>query len=132
MVGQGEVIDWPAEQIPDQDRLFMRVHKNWRKADGTIATAAFKNHGEGMSTDWQKYANPQGTRQRAKQPGDNAVVKLHVGSVRQLPGQEVEHTPDVEQHNRAHTDVVGAKDEEVRMKLRRIAEIVVRFDAPVV
>ncbi len=84
-----------------------------------------------MSTDWEKYANPQVTRRRAKVPGQNAVVRLGVGSVRQLPGQEVKHTPNVEQRTRAHTDVYGKKDEEVRVKLRRIAEIVIKFDAPV-
>ena len=109
----------------------MRVHKNWRKSDGTAAASAFRNHGEGMSTDWEKYATPRDTRRRARQPEFNAVVSLHVGSVRQLPEQQVEHTPDVERDNRAHTDVYGKKDEEVRIKLRRIAEIVIGFDAPV-
>lgn len=131
MACEGEVIDWQPEQIPNQDHLFMRVHKTWRKADGSLALSAFKDHGGGMSTDWQKYATPQETRRRAKQPADNAVVTLHVGSVRQLPEQQVEHTPDIERNNRAHTDVFGKKDEEVRMKLRRIAEVVIPFDAPV-
>lgn len=84
-----------------------------------------------MSTDWEKYATPHETRRRAQRPGHNAVVTLHVGSVRQLPEQQVEHTPKVAEDNRAHTDVYGQKDEEVRIMLRRIAEVVVRFDAPV-
>ncbi len=131
MACEGEVIDWQPEQIPDPNRLFMRIHETFRKPDGTPAPGAFRNHGEGMSTDWQKYATPQETRRRAKQPEHNAVVTLHVGSVRQLPEQQVEHTPDVERDNRAHTDVYGKKDEEVRIKLKRIAEIVIEFDAPV-
>jgi len=84
-----------------------------------------------MSTDWEKYATALETRQRAKQPECSGVISLHVGSVRELPEQQVEHTPDVERANRAHTDVFGKKDEEVRVKLRRIAEIVIGFDAPV-
>lgn len=131
MAGQGEVIDWPAEQIPNRDRLFMRIHKNWRKGDGTVAIGAFKNHGEGMSTDWETYATPRDTRRRARHPECNAVVSLHVGSVRELPDQRVEHTPNIEADNRAHSDVYGKKDEEVRMKLRRIAEIIIGFDTPV-
>lgn len=108
----------------------MRIHEMWRK-DGSVAPGAFKNHGEGMSTDWEEYAKPHQTRGRAKQPECNAVVRFNVGKVRQVPGQEVEHTPDVERLNRAHTDVCGDKDTEVRVKLRRIAEIVIGFDAPV-
>ncbi len=122
---------WQPEQIPNRDRLFMRIDKTWRKKDGSIAPSGFQNRGAGMSTDWVKYATPQETRRRAKQPGHNAVVTLHVGSVRELPEQQVEHTPDVERANRAHTDVFGEKDEEVRIMLRRIAEIVIGFDAPV-
>lgn len=122
---------WQPEQIPEQSSLFMRVHKTFRKSDGSAVASAFRNRGEGMSTDWEKYATPQETRRRAKQPGHNAVVTLHVGSVRELPEQQVEHTPDVERANRAHTDVYGEKDEEVRIKLRRIAEIVIGFDTPV-
>lgn len=123
-------MDWESEQIPQQNHLFMHVHEMWRR-NGFISPGAFQNHGEGMSTDWQKYATPQQTRRRAKQPGHNAVVTLHVGSVRQLPEQQVEHTPNVAEDNRAHTDVYGKKDEEVRMKLRRIGQIVIGFDTPV-
>ncbi len=108
----------------------MRVHEMWRR-NGSISPGAFRNHGKGMSTDWEKYTTPRETRQRAKQPERNGVIRLHVGSVRELPEQQVEHTPDVQQANRAHTDVFGKKDEEVRVKLRRIAEVVVPFDAPV-
>ncbi len=126
MVGQGEVVDWPAEQIPDRDRLFMRV--TMRRKDGSIAASAFRNHGEGMSTDWEKYSTREETRQRAKNPNANAVVSLVVGEVRRVPGQQVEHTPDTERHNRAHTDVLGEKDPEARLKLRRIAEIVIPFN----
>ena len=61
-------MDWPPEKISDQDHLFMRIHKDFRESDGTPMPVAFRNHGEGMSTDWQKYATPQETRRRARQP----------------------------------------------------------------
>jgi len=131
MVSEDEVTEWPQEDIPDADRLLMRVHATWRKKNGSLAKGAFANHNNGMSMDWHKYATPQQTRRRAKTPGKNAVVAMSVGKVRGVPGQRVEHTPDVERHNRAHSDVFGDKDEEARVKLRRIAKIVIPFDTPV-
>jgi hypothetical protein len=130
MAGAGDVIDWPQEEIPDQAQLFMRVHDMWRK-DVDVNPGAFKNHNGGMSTDWAKYSTPEETRQRARSPDRNAVVSLGVGAVRAIPGQEVVHTPDTERRNRAHTDVFGDKDEEARVKLRRIAEIVIPFEAAI-
>lgn len=130
MAGEEQLIDWQAEQVPDENLLFMRVHESWRRGE-SVSPGAFKNHGDGMSTDWERYATPSQTRARAKDPGKNAVISMIVGNVRQLPRQRVEHTPDIEHRNRAHTDVLGEKDEEVRIKLRRIANIVITFDAPV-
>lgn len=128
MANQDEVTDWPAEQIPDLAQLFMRVHKTWSR-NGSVSLSAFKNHANGMSTDWEKYSTAHQTRSRAKNPGVNAVVSLDVGSVRNIPGQSVQHTPDREFNNRAHTDVFGEKNEEIRIMLRRLAEIVIPFDA---
>ena len=130
MAGEEQVIDWCPEQIPDEDLLFMRVNELWRR-DGEVSPGAFKNHGDGMSTDWEKYSTPRETRARAKKPAKNAVVSLIASKVAEVPGQRVEHTPDIELHNRAHTDVFGEKDEEVRVKLRRIANTVIAFDTPV-
>lgn len=100
----------------------MGVHKTWLKPDGTLATGAFQNRGGAMSTDWSKYATPEETRQRRRTPADNAVVSMNVGKVRAVPGQSVTHTPLPE--NRAHTDVLGEKDEEARVLLRRASTIV--------
>jgi hypothetical protein len=71
-----------------------------------------------MSTDWHRYATPAETRDRGRVPAENGVVSLQVGHVRSLR-QLVEHTPS--DANRAHTDVIGEKSDEVRMKLRRLA-----------
>ena len=130
MASEEQVIGWQPEQIPDGDALFMRVHEHWRR-DGFVSPGVFKNHGGGMSTDWERYATPSQTRARAKDPKKNGVISMIVGNVRELPGQRVEHTPDIEHRNRAHTDVFGEKDEEIRVKLRRIASIVIAFDTPV-
>ena len=130
MAGEEEVSHWRPERIPEKHPLFMRVHELWRR-NGVVSPGAFKNHGDGMSTDWARYATPRQTRARAREPGKNAVVSLIVGEVSEVPGQRVEHTPDIERRNRSHTDVFGEKDEEVRVKLRRIASIVIAFDTPV-
>jgi hypothetical protein len=81
-----------------------------------------------MSVDWEKYATPQETRARARKPTENAVVRFEAGKVRALPGQSVEHSPDEETGNRAHTDVSGEKNTEVRTQLSRIYEPVIPLE----
>lgn len=118
---------WPVEVIPDCDRLYMRVHQTWFKRTGEIGTGAFQIHGGGMSTDWCKYSTPRQTRERARTPRENAIVEMVVADVRAVPGQGVEHRPQPE--NRAHTDVIGQKDEEARVLLRRISKLVLSLQA---
>lgn len=108
---------WPPEFIPDDHDLFMRVHRLWTK-NGIAMPGAFQNRDGGMSTDWAQYSTADQTRGRGRNPADNGVVEMRVGSVRVLPNQRVEHTP--EPTNRAHTDVFGEKDAEVRLKFVRI------------
>jgi len=118
------VAGWPVEQIPGEDTLYMRVHDAHRKP-GTheISVGAFVNRSTGMSTDWAKYSTPQETRDRAKKNLErNAVVSFVVAEVRGIPEQQVEHTPDPDDDNRAHTEVLGPKSEEVRVQLRRLAK----------
>ncbi len=126
---------WAKEPIPDDALLFMRVHKNQLDADGEPFPGAFRNRPQstdGMSTDWKKYSSPEACRNRARNPHDNAVIQLKVEDVRQIPEQTVVHTPiyqpDAEPPNinRAHTDVYGEKDAEVRLKLMRIYRMVIR------
>lgn len=112
---------WQVEQVPDGDFLFTAVHEMWFR-DGAILPGAFKNHGDGMSTDWSKYSTARKTQQRRSQPEKNAVVQLSVQRVRAIPRQRVEHTPF--QDNQAHTDVFGEKDTEVRILLRRAADVI--------
>ena len=109
---------WPQELIPDNDELFMRVHCQWTR-NGNPIPGAFRDHDGGMSTDWAKDSTPEQTLRRArKNPEKNGVVKLQVSEVRAIPNQTVVHTPEIA--NRAHTDVLGIKDEEVRLKFTRI------------
>jgi hypothetical protein len=111
---------WQPESIPDSDRLFMRIHKTWIRGQDVLP-GAFQNRPQGatgMSTDWEKYSSPASTQLRAQRPAEQAVVALLAGEVRSLPAQVVDHTP--QDDNRAHTDIVGAKDEEVRLKFTRL------------
>lgn len=111
------------EPIPNDDHLFMGIHKNLLAPDGDVPPNAFRDHGGGMSTDWSHYSTPAQTRDRRPKPMENLVVQLEVGRVRGIPGQSVEHSPLPE--NRAHTDVLGEKDAEARVLLRRAASVVV-------
>lgn len=112
---------WPKEDIPDTDLLLMRVHIKTHAAKGMLSLGALQNRDGGMSTDWNKYATPSETRSRGRRPKDEyAVIQMQVGEVRAVPNQVVEHTP-IYPTNRAHTEVFGEKDEEVRVLLKRCA-----------
>lgn len=122
--------EWPTEPIPDADFLLMRVHRVDLDPVGVPKPGAFKNRpdgAEGMSTNWDRYATPQSTRESGRKPGgEYAVVSLCVGPVRQVPGQAVEHRPLPD--NRAHSEVVGTKDPEVRLALRELHIVVLQAD----
>lgn len=109
---------WPIEEIPDDDSLYMRIHKNNIGEDGQPNPGAFRDHEGGMSTNWSKYSTAEDTRNQAKNPSVNGVVKCKAGTVRSISTLHVLHTPEV--NNRAHTDVVGEKTPQVRVELRRL------------
>jgi len=122
------VDSWSSEEIPAEDHLWMRVHRNDLE-DGEILPRAFRNRPkdtDGMSTDWEKYRTAQDTRNDGRvAPGNYAVIRLNVGEVREIPDQTVVHTPDLEKQNRAHTDVFGVKNPQARVLLIRAATIVI-------
>lgn len=136
---------WPTEPIPDNDLLYMRVHKNHIEPNGQILLIAFRNHGDsddpsiepGMSTDWQKYSTPEECRKRAKDIGKDPqkyeVIQMSVKRIRAIPSQRVEHTPIYNPNasppllNRAHTDVFGEKDEEARLELFKLSQPAIPF-----
>ncbi len=119
---------WESEYIPDADSLYMRVHFTNLYEDGTMKPGAFRDIGDGMSTDWEKYSTAEDTRLRGKAPRANAVISMRVGEVREIPAQEVIHTPT--QNNRAHTEVFGNKrggDPEARLLLTRISSVIISY-----
>lgn len=119
---------WPVEEVPDAAVLFRHVHYFKLTGTGAPRPGAFKNAADGgMSTEWEKYATPSETRQRAselfdKPPAEFAVAALKAADVRSIKDQRIAHTP--RPRNRSHVDVFGDKDEEVRLKLARLAKIV--------
>jgi hypothetical protein len=126
-------LTWQSENIPNEDFLYMRVHKqNFCAKYPTFSPGVFVNRGGGMSTDWSKYSTPSETRNRGKVPKDNAIIRMLASDVGNIEGQTVIHTPDIPNRNRSHTDVIGEKDVEVRLKFSRISkDIILRVEDPV-
>jgi hypothetical protein len=111
---------WPVEQIPDEDVLFFRIHRNYMVNDDEVPLGAFRDQGGGMSTDWNKYSTPEESQMRSSIPADNGIVSLRVGGVRGINPLSVTHAP--EPGNRSHTEVHGDKKApRVRLQLQRLA-----------
>jgi hypothetical protein len=110
---------WIPEQIPDPGRLFMRLHEIYYR-DGEVNPGVFRDHGFGMSTDWEKYSTPAETRNRGREPAKNAVISLVAGRLRKEASLVVRHKPDEATKNRAHTEVIGPKTPRIRVLLLRI------------
>lgn len=121
MAAEGELTSWTVEEIPDSDRLFMRAHRMFFK-DGKLAPGVFRDQGDGISVDWERYSSPDETQRRARKPEDNAVVEMKAGDIRPIP-LTVEHHPV--EDNRAHSEVLGRKDPQARIMLRRASRIVI-------
>jgi hypothetical protein len=100
----------------------MRAHRMYFQGP-VMLPGVFKDHGNAMSVDWDEHATPEDTQARARSPEDNAVISLEAGEVRHIEGLSVTHEP--EDDNRAHSGVHGDKDEETRVRLRRIASEVI-------
>ena len=118
---------WPVEQIPDCDFIYMRAHFKFFHHE-ELQPGVFRSHDGGMSANWDRYASPDETRKQAKNPNDNAVIRMPVGGVRKIDSLRVDHTP--EPGNRAHAEVTGFPDSaeeitEIRVLLLRISVVVI-------
>ena len=124
-----EQLEFPIEEIPDVDSVFMRAHRDHFRG-GNLRPGVFRARDGGMSVDWNKYATPEDTRLRAKKPMDNAVIDMTAGKIRAHAALAVNHTPQTS--NQAHSDVIlPANDEdltEARIKLGRISTIAIPLE----
>ena len=119
---------WSKEVIPDGSSVLLRVHKNLIP-DGEVRPNVFRDQGAGMSVDWREYSTALETLNRGKIPADNVVISLPAGGIRQIEGLVMEHDPVQENSfdkngnplrpNRAHSQVIGEKTTERRLKLSR-------------
>jgi hypothetical protein len=121
-------LEFPVEEIPDADSVFMRAHKDHFR-DGTLRHSVFRAQDGGMSVNWDKYCSKEETKQQAKIPAVNAVISLPVGGIRKIRDLNVKHTP--EPRNRAHSEVNLPDNREdlteVRVLLLRLADIVLAW-----
>jgi hypothetical protein len=122
-------MSYPVENIPDGDLLFKWIPRNRLDPDGRPDPGVFSDKGIGMSTNWSRYCTAEECRAGCSRPNSVGVVSLHAQKVRALP-QEVRHTPKtwpkLPKQAQAHTDVIGAKDPEVQVKLARLAKTELR------
>ncbi|OQX06372.1 MAG: hypothetical protein BWK80_50825 [Desulfobacteraceae bacterium IS3] len=114
---------WDIEEIPDENKVFYRIHKGFLR-EGKLIPGAFREIGDGMSVDWEKYSTPEDSICRAKIPEDNGIVSLIVGNIRKTD-LEVSHKPS--EKNISHSIVKGKKrkiqdDPEVRLILMKISQ----------
>ena len=125
-----ELTIWPIENIPGADSVFMRAHESYFR-DGDLQPGVFTSkEGPGMSVDWDKYSSKEQTRQRARKPEKNAVIRLSVDGIRKIDQLDVAHRPEPD--NRAHSEVDLPTDEsltEIRFKLNRLAKTVIPLTA---
>lgn len=114
------------EFIPDADSLFRRAHRRQFYTSDEPTPGAFKREGSGgMSVNWAKYATAEETRRQAAQPPENyGVLITTAGQVRAIDDLRVDHTPN--DANRAHSDIIGVEDAEIRLKLLRAFTVELR------
>jgi hypothetical protein len=120
---------WAAELIPNEAHAYMRAHRTYFRGK-VLLPGVFIVRGDGMSTEWDKYSTPEETQARAKNPIDNAVLRLPVAGIRAIKNLEIKHTPQSEPPNRAHCDVLGIPNSgeeqtEIRVSLLEIASIII-------
>jgi hypothetical protein len=108
------------EAIPDDAKLFNRIHRDHLTSEGVISSQAFNQ--PRLSVNWEKYSTPE----RTADANSALVVSLVAKGCRQLQ-QTVEHTPiEPDQPfgpNQAHTEICGNKSPSIRRKLRDMATV---------
>jgi len=145
---------WPVDPIPDEDRLYFRIHKKTFLLNNPERppASAFTNtpkEGDNISTDWSKYATPEQCRELVskmvnakgvpKNPNDYSVYSFGVGDVRNMKSitPEVLHDPIYNEpeipgqpNNRAHSIIKTSRtgnDPRFRMELVELGHWKIRL-----
>lgn len=120
---------FPVEFIPPEDILYRRVYRGYIKK-GRVKPNAFRDSDPtypgqrvGVSVLWQRYATPEDCKRTGKEPEDNGVATLLTEKVRSIDELLVEHDPLPE--SQGHSQIFGEKDEEVRVRLAREANLII-------
>lgn len=113
---------WKVEKIPNEARLFYRIHKT-DIVDGQIVPGAFRERGEGeskgMSVDWEEYSSAKQLLERSKVPDDNGIGHFVAQEVRVMEDEDliVYHCPVLD--NRSHSHIKGIpKGKSLKTKVR--------------
>lgn len=132
---------WPPEDIDHDATLYYRVHRNDIRfaPPNDISPGLFRRRGEGMSTEWSRYATAEEAQNRRGKGAECGILRLVVRQVRAIPHVSVTHTPwcrgDRAEWFRSHTDVTidGSTEKEqdarwnnARLMLKQIARWEIR------
>ncbi|NVM27406.1 MAG: hypothetical protein HWN65_01080 [Candidatus Helarchaeota archaeon] len=128
-----EALSLAPEDIPNEDQLYYRYHKQYYKKRGEIRASCFRIINNVISTNWSRYSTPEICQEQAKVPSDNGIIKINVGEVRNIDLLDVQHNP--REDNRAHTHIIGfeicetqADKNEIRVKLSNISSWVIELN----
>lgn len=118
-----EQVGFSIEKIPDASSVFMRAHRDFF-IKGELQPGVFRNQEGAMSLDWEKYSNPERTRNRGRNPLSNAVISLVTGGIRAINKLEVVHSPEID--NQSHSECALPEDDtqtETRVLLLRLVKM---------
>ena len=115
-------------KIPDEDSLFLRVHKT-NIVGNKIIPGAYTIKGDGgLSTDWSQYSTPHQSLARSKNPNDNGIVKFNVREVRAIE-LKVVHRPL--EDNVAHSEIIGIPaNNPNKTKTRLLLDQIAQWEIP--
>lgn len=110
------------EEIPHEDRVFFRVPRSQMRHEDRLHEGVFRDRGDGMSVDWEKYSTANETRARGRlPPEDYGILAFLVGAIRGIrtPQLTVVHEPLEE--NQAHAGVHGVNANKTMARLKLFA-----------
>ena len=120
---------FPIEEIPNTDKVFLRIHKvnlNLDKEEEKEKIKpyhSFEQKGEdGLSVDWSKYATAENTKLRAKKPEDNGVVSFSVNQLRDVSLTVVHKPQNYQAHSLIKDIPKKINDLGIRLILRDICK----------